>query len=91
MDSMISSMTKKERISPKILNGSRKRRISTGSGNSIQDLNRLLKQFKQMNLMMKKMSKRGDMDFSDPTQMPDMESLGAPKGFNPGSIPFKRK
>lgn len=91
MDSMISSMTKKERISPKILNGSRKRRISTGSGNSIQDLNRLLKQFKQMNLMMKKMSKRGDMDFSDPTQMPDMESLGAPKGFNPGSIPFRRK
>jgi len=91
MDSMISSMTKKERISPKILNGSRKRRISTGSGNSIQDLNRLLKQFKQMNLMMKKMSKRGDMDFSDPTQMPDMESLGAPKGFNPGSIPFKRR
>ena len=91
MDSMISSMTKKERINPKILNGSRKRRISTGSGNSIQDLNRLLKQFKQMNLMMKKMSKRGDMDFSDPTQMPDMESLGAPKGFNPGSIPFKRK
>ena len=91
MDSMISSMTKKERISPKILNGSRKRRISTGSGNSIQDLNRLLKQFKQMNLMMKKMSKRGDMDFSDPTQMPDMESLGAPKGFTPGSIPFKRR
>ena len=91
MDSMISSMTKKERINPKILNGSRKRRISTGSGNSIQDLNRLLKQFKQMNLMMKKMSKRGDMDFSDPTQMPDMESLGAPKGFNPGSIPFKRR
>ena len=44
-----------------------------------------------MNLMMKKMSKRGDMDFSDPTQMPDMESLGAPKGFNPGSIPFKRR
>ena len=91
MDSVISSMTKKERINPKILNGSRKRRISTGSGNSIQDLNRLLKQFKQMNLMMKKMSKRGDMDFSDPTQMPDMESLGAPKGFNPGSIPFRRK
>ena len=91
MDSMISSMTKKERINPKILNGSRKRRISTGSGNSIQDLNRLLKQFKQRNLMMKKMSKRGDMDFSDPTQMPDMESLGAPKGFNPGSIPFKRR
>ena len=51
-------MTKKERINPKILNGSRKRRISTGSGNYIQDLNRLLKQFKQMNLIMKKMRKR---------------------------------
>ena len=91
MDSMILSMTEKERISPKLLNGSRKRRVANGSGNSVQDLNRLLKQFKQMTLMMKKMNKRGNMDFSDPTQIPDMESLGLPKGFNPSSIPFKRR
>ena len=91
MDSMILSMTEKERISPKLLNGSRKRRIANGSGNSVQDLNRLLKQFKQMTLMMKKMNKRGNMDFSAPTQIPDMESLGLPKGFNPSSIPFKRR
>ena len=91
MDSMILSMTEKERISPKLLNGSRKRRVANGSGNSVQDLNRLLKQFKQMTLMMKKMNKRGNMDFSDPAQIPDMESLGLPKGFNPSSIPFKRR
>ena len=91
MDSMISSMTEKERISPKLLNGSRKRRISNGSGNSVQDLNRLLKQFKQMTLMMKKMNKRGDLDLNNPTEMPDMESLGLPKGFNPGSIPHRRR
>ena len=91
MDSMISSMTEKERISPKLLNGSRKRRVANGSGNSVQDLNRLLKQFKQMTLMMKKMNKRGDLDFNNPTEMPDMESLGMPKGFNPGSIPHRRR
>ena len=37
------------------------------------------------------MNKRENMDFSDPTQIPDMESLGLPKGFNPSSIPFKRR
>ena len=58
MDSMISSMTSKERVNPKLLNGSRKRRIAEGSGNSVQDLNRLLKQFKQMTLMMKKWVKK---------------------------------
>ena len=91
MDSMISSMTVKERVNPKLLNGSRKRRVANGSGNSVQDLNRLLKQFKQMTLMMKKMNKRGDLDLNNPTEMPDMESLGLPKGFNPGAIPHRRR
>ena len=87
MDSMISSMTGKERINPKLLNGSRKRRIASGSGNSVQDLNRLLKQFKQMTLMMKKMGKKGGgMDM----QGMDLPG-GLPKGFNPGNIPFRRK
>ena len=93
MDSMISSMTSKERVSPKLLNGSRKRRIAEGSGNSVQDLNRLLKQFKQMTLMMKKMGKKGgNMDISDAMNMQGMDMPnGLPKGFNPGSFPFRRK
>lgn len=57
VESIIQSMTKKERISPKILNGSRRKRIAKGSGNTIQDVNRLIKQFEQMQQMMKMMSK----------------------------------
>jgi len=60
MEVIINSMTMRERSSPEILNGSRKRRITTGSGTQIQDLNRLLKQHKQMQKVMKKM-KGGNM------------------------------
>ncbi|MDA8652529.1 signal recognition particle protein [Porticoccaceae bacterium] len=59
MECIINSMTPKERQNPDILNGSRKRRITMGSGTSIQDLNRLLKQHKQMGKMMKKMKGKG--------------------------------
>ena len=59
MEYIIDSMTPKERSNPDILNGSRKRRITQGSGTSIQDLNRLLKQHKQMGKMMKKMKGKG--------------------------------
>jgi signal recognition particle subunit SRP54 len=55
MQVIIDSMTPAERADPEILNGSRKRRITQGSGTSIQDLNRLLKQHKQMAKTMKKM------------------------------------
>merc|ERR1711965_596866 len=57
MSAIISSMTRKEKRNPKIINGSRKKRIANGSGVDIQDVNRLLKQFKNMQIMMKKMSK----------------------------------
>ena len=56
---IIDSMTKLERSKPEILNGSRKRRITKGSGTTLQDLNRLLKQHKQMGVMMKKMKGKG--------------------------------
>ena len=59
MSAIINSMTKKEKRNPKIINGSRKKRIANGSGVDIQDVNRLLKQFKNMQIMMKKMSKHG--------------------------------
>ena len=57
VESIIQSMTKKERTSPKILNGSRRKRIARGSGNTVQDVNRLIKQFEQMQQMMKMMNK----------------------------------
>ncbi len=56
VEAMISSMTLVERREPGIINGNRRKRISKGSGTSIQDLNRLLKQFSQAKKMMKKMS-----------------------------------
>ena len=59
MECIINSMTPKERRNPDILNGSRKRRITMGSGTTIQDLNRLLKQHKQRGKMMKKMKGKG--------------------------------
>jgi signal recognition particle subunit SRP54 len=54
-EAIITSMTKKEREKPEIINPSRKRRIATGSGTKVEDVNRLLKQFEQMRKMMKQM------------------------------------
>ena len=56
-EAIILSMTKEERLNPKIINGSRKKRISGGSGADTDTINKLLKQFKMMTNMMKKMSK----------------------------------
>ena len=56
-EAVILSMTKKERDNPKIIDGSRKKRIANGSGADIATINKLLKQFKMMSEMMKKMSK----------------------------------
>ncbi|MBO6486549.1 MAG: signal recognition particle protein [Pelagibacteraceae bacterium] len=56
-EAIILSMTKKERENPDIISGSRRKRISSGSGTDVQTINRLLKQFKMMSKMMKKMSK----------------------------------
>ena len=58
VESIIQSMTKKERTNPKILNGSRRKRIARGSGNTVQDVNRLIKQYEQMQQMMKMMNKK---------------------------------
>ena len=56
-EAIILSMTKKEREDPKVINGSRKKRIAEGAGADISTINKLLKQFKMMTDMMKKMSK----------------------------------
>tara|TARA_B100001175_G_C19458018_1_gene614993 strand:- start:365 stop:1501 length:1137 start_codon:yes stop_codon:yes gene_type:complete len=60
-EAIILSMTKKERQNPDIISGSRRKRISLGSGTEPQTINRLLKQFKMMSKAMKKMSKGGKM------------------------------
>ena len=59
VEAIIGSMTPGERQHPDIIKGSRKRRIAQGSGTQVQDVNRLLKQFTQMQKMMKKVSKGG--------------------------------
>jgi signal recognition particle subunit SRP54 len=56
---IISSMTMKERRTPDIIKASRKKRIAAGAGVSVQDVNRLLKQFDDMSTMMKRMTKLG--------------------------------
>jgi signal recognition particle subunit SRP54 len=56
IEAIIQSMTPVERSRPKIIGGSRKRRIARGSGTSVQDVNALLKQFRQMQRMMKQIS-----------------------------------
>ena len=83
MECIIDSMTPKERSNPDILNGSRKRRITMGSGTSIQDLNRLLKQHKQMGKMMKKMKGKGMQNM-----MRGMSGMmGSGEGNPPGGFP----
>ncbi|MES2766488.1 MAG: signal recognition particle protein [Bacteroidota bacterium] len=56
VEAMILSMTKQERTRPGIINGSRRRRVAAGSGTTVQDVNRLLKQFEDMQKMMKSMT-----------------------------------
>ena len=56
--SIIDSMTIVERDNPKVINGSRRKRIASGCGRTVQDVNRLLKQFMQMQKMMKQMTKK---------------------------------
>ncbi len=75
---IINSMTPGERRFPKTINGSRKKRIASGAGQQIQDVNRLLKQHLQMERMMKKMSKGGMKKL--------MRGMGG-GGFPPGGMP----
>ncbi len=90
MEAVIGSMTPHERRFPDIINGSRKQRIARGSGVQIQDVNRLLKQHKQMQKMMKKLGKKGGMQ----KMMRGMSGMmgGQGGGMPPGGLPpgFRR-
>jgi len=70
-EAIILSMTKKEREEPKVINGSRKKRIAIGSGSDVSTINKLLKQFKMMIDMMKKMSKGGKTNQIPSGTIPD--------------------
>ncbi len=61
IEAIIKSMTPDERINPTVLNGSRRKRIASGSGTSVQEVNKLLKQFDETRRMMKMMTKSGNM------------------------------
>lgn len=76
-EAIIQSMTPQERSRPKVIQASRKRRIAAGSGTSVQDVNKLLKQFQMMNKMMKKMGKMGKkgMMRGGLPQMPGMPGM----------------
>lgn len=76
-EAIIQSMTPQERRQPKVIQASRKRRIAAGSGTSVQDVNKLLKQFQMMNKMMKKMGKMGKkgMMRGGLPQMPGMPGM----------------
>ena len=99
MEAIINSMTPGERQKPDVIKGSRKRRIATGSGTQIQDVNRLLKQFTQMQKMMKKMGGGGGMKkmmrgmggMMPPGGMGGGMPGGMPKGLPPGMGGFGRK
>jgi signal recognition particle subunit SRP54 len=87
-EAIISSMTKKERADPDLINGSRRKRIAAGSGMEVSDVNKLLKMHRQMSDMMKKMGKGGRMP-----GMPGMPGMGGPGGLPrlpPGIFPGRR-
>ena len=71
-ESIILSMTKKERENPKIIDGSRRKRIVNGSGTDVATINKLLKQFKMMSEMMKKMSKGNVKGMTDKGIPPEL-------------------
>jgi len=71
-EAVILSMTKKERTNPKIIDGSRKKRIANGSGTDIAAINKLLKQFKMMSEMMRKMSKGNTKGLADKGIPPEL-------------------
>lgn len=83
MEAIINSMTLKERANPEIIKGSRRRRIALGSGTQVQDVNKLLKQFDEMQRMMKKMRKGGMAKMMRGMQgmMGSMGSLGGLGGL----------
>ncbi len=79
-EAIILSMTKYERTKPKIINGSRKKRIAAGSGTSVSEINKILKQHRKMSDMMKKLSRKGGGSI-DPNMLAGQLGSGMPNDF----------
>ena len=79
-EAIILSMTKYERSKPKIINGSRKKRIAAGSGTSVSEINKILKQHRKMSDMMKKLSRKGGGSI-DPNMLLGQLGSGMPSDF----------
>ena len=79
VEAIIKSMTKKERAKPEIINASRKRRIAAGCGLTVEEVNRLLRQYEQMKKMFKQMNKPG-------AKRKMMRGMGGMGGFGPGNF-----
>ena len=75
VEAIIKSMTRKERAHPDIINASRRRRIAAGCGQTVEDVNKLMRQYEQMKKMFKQMNKKG-------------RRRGMMKGFNPANFGF---
>ena len=79
VEAIIKSMTKKERAKPEIINASRRRRIAAGCGLTVEDVNRLLRQYEQMKKMFKQMNRPG-------AKRKMMRGMGGMGGFGPGNF-----
>ncbi len=79
-EAIILSMTKYERSKPKMINGSRKKRIAAGSGTSVSEINKILKQHRKMSDMMKKLSRKGGGSI-DPNMLAGQLGSGMPSDF----------
>lgn len=92
MDAIIGSMTPKERANPALLNAKRKKRIAAGAGKEVQDVNKLLKMYKEMSRAMKQIKKMGGLKglgamFGKGGMDAAMPGLGGPGGMGGGGLP----
>jgi signal recognition particle subunit SRP54 len=94
-EAIIQSMTPKERKVPDLIKASRKQRIAAGSGTTVADVNKLLKQHQQMETMMKRMKKMGGLGALMKGGLPGMGGGGMPGmppgGFPGGGFPFGKR
>ncbi len=84
IEAIITSMTKKERAKPDILNGSRRKRIAAGAGVTVEEVNKLMKQYEQMKKMFKQMNSKGGKR----NLIRNMGNMNMPGGMPPGGFGF---
>ena len=88
IEAMIYSMTKEERLRPKIINGQRRKRIAAGSGRSVQEVNGLLRQWGEMNKMMGRMRSMTNNKQGKKASMRQMQDMMKRMGMDPRNMRF---